>query len=903
MNPVQRITDRWSADGGYREFLSLALPLILTTASISIQHFIDRVFLTWYSTQGLAAGAPAGMTHFVFLSFFFGIASYTNTFVAQYTGARHHEHVGPAVWQGVWVAVACGLLALIPAALSDRLFELIGHDEPVQRLESIYFRTLCYGSGFHTLQVALSCFYTGRGQTWTVLIVNVVATVINIFLDYVLIFGVWGFPEWGIRGAAWATNIAGLVGSVFFFVLIMLPSNRGRFATLRGWRLEFPLMRRLLRFGGPNGLTFTLEVLAFSLFILIAGRLGTVELAASNLTSHINGLAFMPLLGASIALSTMVGQRLGRDQPSQAEYATWSGAHVGLAYTLAMAAFYVFVPELFLRPFSQGNSDVEFRAAYALAIPLLRIVAVYCVFDAFYMTFTAALKGAGDTRYIMWVCALMAWLLMVIPAFIGQAYFGAGLFQLWCFVCLYIISLSVIFYFRFRQGKWKQMRVIEPTVLEGAAAEGNRIAGEADAGADGGALEIAILDASSEGWEKQVDRLQRQLGSPGNETLFPPHYLKSTFPRISGRIARFERQGRLLAAGFLFPRSLGEGWREYTLRLHRTDSAVDANRLVQEVTAKLGSDRLFLYDAEGEHEFAHDEHPGPQLAVHRPGKEDAVAIRRMQQTIWGSGTGSLYPSDIHSMGFRAGSSLVAKVGPEPAGFLFGFFAFGGHILPPVWERDGALRVESQLMGVLPQYRGRNVALSMKRKQIEQVESEGVSVVTWTVDPLQFANARLNFGQLGAVAYEFHADYYSFRNELNRTPASRLVITWLVDSRRVRSADAQNPIRNLQGDAGPQRLSLLHPASDQLTLPSGEASEVAIEIPASWTTLQQENPELAAAWRSGTDRIFSEILGCQSGQYMITGVAEDGAKKYLIAQSVDAQLLEKLGRKNAHSSTA
>jgi MATE family multidrug resistance protein len=466
MGLLGRLRHRWRSEGGYREFLQLAFPLILSTASWSIQHFVDRVFLTWHSTEALAAAAPAGMTNFIFLSFFFGIAQYINTFVAQYSGARRPERVGPSIWQGVYLALFSGLLALVPAALSAPLFDLIGHDPSIRQAETVYFRVLCYGIGLHVLSITASSFFSGRGKTWTVLAVSAAATLCNIVLDYALIFGHWGLPEWGIEGAAWATNLSGLFSALLFFVLILRRPYREQYATLRGWKFNPELFGRLLRFGGPSGLTFMLDIMAFSLFTLIAGRLGTIELAATNLASQINSLAFMPLIGSGIAVSTMVGQRLGRNQPAAAEYCTWTGFHLALLYTLLMALAYIAVPELFLQPFRARAQGTDFAAAYAISIPLLRIVAIYCVFDSLYMTFTAALKGAGDTRFIMWVSIPLAWVLMVIPSFVVQNYFDASIFLIWAFLCIYVVVLGLVFYFRFRQGKWKEMRVIEDSPLE-----------------------------------------------------------------------------------------------------------------------------------------------------------------------------------------------------------------------------------------------------------------------------------------------------------------------------------------------------------------------------------------------------------------------------------------------------
>ena len=461
-----KIAHRWRAEGGYREFLGIALPLILSTASWSIQHFVDRIFLSWHSSAALAAALPAGIANFTFISLFMGTAQYVNTFVAQYIGAQRPERVGPAVWQGAYLALLSGLLALIPAMFSTTLFELVGHDPAIRAAETEYFRILCYGTGPQVVATAFSCFFSGRSQTWIVLVVNIVAIGVNIVLDYGLIFGHWGLPALGIAGAAWATNIGLIVSALAFVLLFLRREYRTKFATLRGWKPDRQLIARLLRFGGPNGVSFMLDIMAFSLFILVVGRLGPIPLAATNLAFNINSLAFMPLIGCGIAVSTMVGQRLGHDDPQGAEYCTWTGLHLAMLYMGAMSFSYLAFPELFLAPFGLRAHDADFIAAHAIAVSLLRVVAIYCIFDAGYMIFTAALKGAGDTRFVMWLSIPLAWAIMVVPSMVTIAYFDGGLYLLWSFVCLYICTMGVAFYFRFRGGRWKTMRVIEKSATD-----------------------------------------------------------------------------------------------------------------------------------------------------------------------------------------------------------------------------------------------------------------------------------------------------------------------------------------------------------------------------------------------------------------------------------------------------
>ena len=453
--------DRWRREGGYREVLKIASPLILSMGSWSIMHFVDRMFLTWYNREALAAALPAGVLNFTIGALFLGTAGYVNTFVAQYEGAERPERVGSAVWQGIYLSIFAGLAMLLCLPLAPAIFGWTGHAPQIQALEVPYFRILCFMVGPAVMMAAVSSFFSGRGDTWTVMWVNFVAVALNVFLDYLWIFGKGGFPELGIRGAAWATVFSHFLGAVLFMILIFRGKFRRRYHTLRAWRFEIGLFRRLMRFGLPNGLQVFLEVLSFSLFILLVGRLGEIPLAATNLAFNINTLTFLPMLGLGIAVSTLVGRYLGQNRAELAERSTYSALYLSLGYVCAMASLYVVIPELLLRPFGSYADPESFAPVKETTILLLKYVAFFSVFDASHIVLSAAIKGAGDTRFVMVASLLLSWTLMVIPVYLAIAVYGWGLYVAWTFVCAYIVVAGFVFLFRFRGGKWKSMLVIE----------------------------------------------------------------------------------------------------------------------------------------------------------------------------------------------------------------------------------------------------------------------------------------------------------------------------------------------------------------------------------------------------------------------------------------------------------
>ncbi|MEX1224402.1 MAG: MATE family efflux transporter, partial [Pirellulales bacterium] len=190
----------WSRRCGGREVLLLALPLMISTMTWSISHFTDRMFLLWYSPVAMAAAMPAGMAHFAMLCLPLGIASYVNTFVAQYLGANRPERVGLAVFAGGRVALLFTPLFLLSIWIAPALFGATGHEPDVVVAEVLYFQILAFGAGPTILAAAFSAFFTGQGRMYTVMWVDGSSSLVNIILNYIFIFGYLGFPEGGIEG-------------------------------------------------------------------------------------------------------------------------------------------------------------------------------------------------------------------------------------------------------------------------------------------------------------------------------------------------------------------------------------------------------------------------------------------------------------------------------------------------------------------------------------------------------------------------------------------------------------------------------------------------------------------------------------------------------------------------------
>jgi MATE family multidrug resistance protein len=462
--------ERWSKPNGYRQVLAISLPLVASMGSITLMHFTDRMFLANYSLDAIAAALPAGIASFTSIAFFMGVANYTNAFVAQYTGAEAFNRVGAALWQGIYFSLLAALLLAVLYFVSGPLFDFIGHSPHVRALEVTYFNILTLGAGLVVLGSALACFYTGRGLTRTVMLVHMVGAGLNIPLDYCLINGVGPFPELGIVGAAIATVTASVIIVTIFSLLIFSPKNRARFGTWKNRAFDSELFARLMRYGLPSGIQFFLEIFGITFFIQMLGRLGDLELAASNIVLAIEMLAFLPMVGFHIGNATLVGQAIGRGQPEDGVYSTSSALHITMAYMMLLAAAFVLAPEPLLNLFRGDNhTPAQYTEIMDLGVVLMRFVAVFCFFDALNLIFSGAIKGAGDTRFIMWTIAALSVGVMILPVYLAVEVIGAGIYTAWTLATVYISALGLAFMLRYRQGKWKGMRVIEAQPVVSAA--------------------------------------------------------------------------------------------------------------------------------------------------------------------------------------------------------------------------------------------------------------------------------------------------------------------------------------------------------------------------------------------------------------------------------------------------
>ncbi|MGF1581430.1 MAG: MATE family efflux transporter [Gemmataceae bacterium] len=398
--------------------------------------------------------------------------------MAQYIGAGRKDRVGPVVWQALYFALAGGVAFMLFALPADWIMSQFGHEPQLQVLEATYFRCLCFAALPMALTAAATAFYLGRGESNIVMLINFMGMFVNAVLDFLWIFGWWGFPEWGIAGAGWATVIGSWVSALLAIGLFLQPKFSETFATWRGWKFDDALFGRLMRFGLPSGLQWAMDGVVFTIFTVIIGQMGPAQIAATSIAFTMNMIAFMPTVGFGQAVSILVGQRLGENKPESAERVTYAGFTMAWLVMTTIGITFIFFPQMYVALFETQRDPKDWVAVAALVPTLLRFVAFYCLFDSFNLIFSFALKGAGDTKFVTLTTVTLAWPLMVLPTYLVKV-FGLGVYGAWTAATLYICTLGVVFLFRFRGGKWKSMRVIETSTseTENSAGELSPVAG------------------------------------------------------------------------------------------------------------------------------------------------------------------------------------------------------------------------------------------------------------------------------------------------------------------------------------------------------------------------------------------------------------------------------------------
>lgn len=442
------------------EMLVIAFPIVVSQSCHTLMIFTDRFFLSKLGAVQMNATMAGGLSSFMMMCLFTGLIGYSTAIIGQYLGADRKDMCSKTTMQAFFFALAAYPLIILMKPLGYLLFDFMGLGEEQMFYQSIYFDILVYGSIIGLLKIVFYSYFSGIGKTRIIMTSTIVAMVVNIGINYVIIFGRFGFPAMGIRGAAYGTLIGDFIGLLMLVFTYFKVTNRLEFNLADSFKFVPELMKKLLRYGYPQGLELLLNIIAFNSIILIFQAHSEISAVAATITFSWDMVSYVPLIGIEIAVTSLVGRYMGAQRPDIAEKSAISALKIGFAFSAVIFVLFVAFPGMLVDVFKPKGVDAVFEAARPLSIFMIQLAAIYVTIEAAIVTFIGVLRGAGDTFFAMVLSTSMHWA-MAISIYLALNQFNMGAEFAWMIAVGAFFLMGIAFYLRFRSGKWKTIEVIK----------------------------------------------------------------------------------------------------------------------------------------------------------------------------------------------------------------------------------------------------------------------------------------------------------------------------------------------------------------------------------------------------------------------------------------------------------
>lgn len=413
-----------------RALLALGLPLIGSHLAQMALHVTDTVMLGWYGVVELAAVVLGASAFFIVFILGSGFGQAVMPMVAQALGRGDEVQVRRDTRMGLWLSIGFGFACYPVFWWSETILLSLGQQPDVSALAQDYLRIAGLGMMPALLVMALKSYLAALERTQVVLWITVAAVVLNAGINYALIFGNWGAPEMGVRGAAIASVATQTVTIVALAVYAHWQPELRRFSLFqRFWRPDWQAMRQVYRIGLPIGLTGLAEGGLFQASALMMGWIGTIELAAHGIALEVTALAFMVHLGLSNAATVRVGRAMGQGNAQSLRDGALVALMLSLGFSVAMVVLFLAMPAQIIALFLD-RSNPSAGAIIAFGTVLLALSALFQMVDATQAMALGFMRGMQDTRVPMWIAVLSYWGLGIPASYLlafPLGYGGAGL--------------------------------------------------------------------------------------------------------------------------------------------------------------------------------------------------------------------------------------------------------------------------------------------------------------------------------------------------------------------------------------------------------------------------------------------------------------------------------------------
>ena len=451
------------ADSGIlATLLRLAIPTIAGTISYTLMQFMDGWMLSLVDRQNgghgvnLAAAFNGGISVWVLVAACVGVAGAINTLSAQSLGRNELEAPARFAWQGLWLAAGSAAIFFPLIPLVPFWFRLLGHHHSLLHLETLFAQIMLILAPVNFANSVLGNFFLGVHRPVHQFTAGIAGNVVNLILDWMLIFGHLGAPRIGLLGAALATSVASGVSLMILLGIFLTRPYRVTFHTHRAWRWDFKKLWQILRIGLPSGVQSSSDILCWTIFSLAwVDHFGLAAAEAQSAVMRYLSLSFMPAVGVSMAASALVGKRIGQGDIAGAKSAARWAMAISMMYMGLCGLIFLFFRGA-LAGFMLGPAEQRHIAGH-----LLILCAIFQIFDGMNIVYLGVLRGAGDTLMPTLYTTALAWILCVLGGGLVMRLEPAwGAPGPWMMATLYVCISGLLNLWRWNSQAWRKFNVL-----------------------------------------------------------------------------------------------------------------------------------------------------------------------------------------------------------------------------------------------------------------------------------------------------------------------------------------------------------------------------------------------------------------------------------------------------------
>ena len=433
--------------GHLRAVAKLGLPLVLSNLAMFAIHITDSIMLGWYDVRALAASTIAGTMLFVVFIVGAGFAQAVTPMVAEAVEEDDEIRVRRVTRMGIWLSIIYGAVVMIPFFWSEDILIAMGQEPEVADLAHQYLLIVLFQMIPMLIVMTMKSFLAALEHTAIILWGTVATALLNVVINYALIFGNWGFPELGIRGAAIASLTVTIVTVVilFAYALIKLPQYR---LLQNVWRSDAEIMGQVYRLGWPIGLTSLAEGGLFSASAVMMGWIGALPLAAHGVAIQLASLTFMFHIGMSQAATVRAGRALGRGDELGLRRGGVAAIGLSMAFAVFTMGLFLIVPELLISGFIDPRDPAR-DTIMTIGVALLAMAALFQVVDAVQVMALGLLRGVQDTAVPMVMATISYWIIGLPVSYVLAFTLGMGPVGLWLGLVVGLAIASVLLMWRF----------------------------------------------------------------------------------------------------------------------------------------------------------------------------------------------------------------------------------------------------------------------------------------------------------------------------------------------------------------------------------------------------------------------------------------------------------------------